>query len=150
MKELFVPYRESLELKELGFEEPCFGHYDDSKLSIYWADADEISNLSIHQSGNDITNYECLAPLFSQIFKWFRDKYSWIHIINPYKFTAEIWFLDEKVINEKYGDFIPHRHLVDDEGEEISHSSYEEAELGCIRELIEILKNKKDESKDNS
>ena len=90
MKELFVPYQESLELKELGFEEPCFGHYNDLELSIYWADADDIGNLSIHQSGNDITNYECLAPLFSQIFKWFRDKYSWVHIINPYKFTAEI------------------------------------------------------------
>ena len=29
MKELFVPYRESLELKELGFEEPCFYDIDE-------------------------------------------------------------------------------------------------------------------------
>jgi hypothetical protein len=37
MEELkeFVPYQESLELKKLGFDEPCFGYYsavNDGKL----------------------------------------------------------------------------------------------------------------------
>lgn len=27
MNELFVPYEESLELKELSFDEPCFAYY---------------------------------------------------------------------------------------------------------------------------
>lgn len=27
MKDLFVGYEESLKLKELGFDEPCFGYY---------------------------------------------------------------------------------------------------------------------------
>jgi len=29
MKELFAPYKESLELKELGFNEPCLGRYQE-------------------------------------------------------------------------------------------------------------------------
>lgn len=32
MNELFVPYEESLELKELGFDKPCFGlWFDENK-----------------------------------------------------------------------------------------------------------------------
>jgi len=63
-----------------------------------------------------------------------------MHIINPYYFTAEIDYLNERIVDEKYGDFIPHDHLVDDEGEEIKHSSYEEAEGACLDKLLEIVK----------
>lgn len=62
MKKEFVPYLESLELKELGFDEPCFGYYD--------------------EGGNLYTEMiEVLkAPLYQQTFRWFREKhglYSW-------------------------------------------------------------------------
>jgi len=66
-----------------------------------------------------------------------------MHLISPYNFTAEILYLNKKIVHPGYADFIPHDHIVDDEGEEIKHSSYEEAELACLRKLIEIVKNQK-------
>jgi hypothetical protein len=65
-----------------------------------------------------------------------------MHIINPYYFTCEIDFLNKRIVNKELGDFIPHNHLLDIESEEINHSSYEEAELACLKKLIEICKNK--------
>jgi hypothetical protein len=64
-----------------------------------------------------------------------------MYIINPYNFTAEIDYLNDKIKDKKYGDFIPHEHLIDEDGENKHHSSYEEAELECLKKLIEIVKN---------
>ena len=58
MEKYFVTYNQSLALKELGFDEPCFGWY--------------------HPKGNIIyaitTDKDCIvnAPLKSQVFEWFR------------------------------------------------------------------------------
>jgi hypothetical protein len=34
MEKEFTPHQEALELKELGFDEPCFGYYEDNNLTI--------------------------------------------------------------------------------------------------------------------
>ena len=53
----FVPHQPSLDMKELGFDEPCLMYYDYS-----W---------TLVESGV----YECSAPLYQQAFRWFREKY---------------------------------------------------------------------------
>jgi hypothetical protein len=145
----FIPYEQALALKELGFDEPCFTYYfcngilsdtpresgDDIK---YQGDC----KFDNHQNSYLEEDDDCSAPTFSQAFRWFREKYGLMHIINPYDFTAEINYLNKRVVNDVYGDFIPHDHLVDDEGEEIKHLSYEEAETACLLELINICKKK--------
>jgi hypothetical protein len=138
----FIPYQQALALKELGFDEPCFKAYDSKGVlqkctSDYW----DISSLNIINEATT-SNLKVLAPTFSQAFYFFRNKYGLMHIINPYDFTAEINYLNKRVVNDVYGDFIPHDHLVDDEGEEIKHLSYEEAENACLLELINICKKK--------
>ena len=57
MEKEFVTYEQALALKELGFDEPCFGYYD--------------------EGGNLYTEMvEVLkAPLYQQAFRWFREKY---------------------------------------------------------------------------
>ena len=35
MNELFVPYKESLILKDLGFNEVCFGFYNNAIADVY-------------------------------------------------------------------------------------------------------------------
>ena len=120
----FIPYEQAVALKELGFDEPCFKVIEGGPIDIF--------------------PYKKLdVPTYSQAFRWFREKHGLMHIINPYHFTAEINYLKEKIVDEKHGEFIPHDHLVDDEGEELKHSSYEEAELECLKKLIEIVKEKK-------
>ncbi len=32
MNKEFIPYEQALELKELGFDEPCFGCYDEKRV----------------------------------------------------------------------------------------------------------------------
>ena len=60
----FVPYTESFELKELGFDEPCFG----------WWFVDE-KMLIIEKSKKSTSENIIQAPLFQQAFRWFREKY---------------------------------------------------------------------------
>ena len=57
MEKEFCTYEQAIALKELGFDEPCFGYYD--------------------EGGNLYTEIvEVLkAPLYQQAFRWFREKY---------------------------------------------------------------------------
>lgn len=78
-EEQFVPYDIALKLKMLGFDEECFGFFDDdhelqlntlSKLDAFSIDFDDVeSNLMYVQ-----------APLYQQVIDWLRDVHG-IHII---------------------------------------------------------------------
>jgi hypothetical protein len=139
MEKEFCPYEIALALKELDFNKPCFGYYVETKK---WIPASYSQKETIYPSNSDLMKEWVSAPTFSQAFHFFRNKYGLMHIINPYDFTAEINYLNKRVVNDVYGDFIPHDHLVDDEGKEIKHLSYEEAENACLLELINICKKK--------
>ena len=147
MTHLFVPYEQALELKELGFNETCFGWFRSTLIPSNFTEFFLETEFGMNESPSDWVNSNfldkaCSAPLYQQAFKFFREKYGLMHIINPYDFTAEINYLNKRVVNDVYGDFIPHDHLVDDEGEEIKHLSYEDAENACLLELINICKKK--------
>lgn len=62
MKTEFIPYKQALKLKKLGFNEPCFGKYDINGQLYY----------SVHYYNSDIQTYAigCSAPLYQQAFKW--------------------------------------------------------------------------------
>jgi hypothetical protein len=60
VESLFVPYEIALALKELGFEEPCFGFYDDME-----------NNKPI--GGNFPCDGRNSAPLYQQAFKFLLD-----------------------------------------------------------------------------
>jgi hypothetical protein len=65
MKNEFVPYKEALALKELGFDYCCFCSYNsEGKLAGNYG-----TYYKIHLS--EVT----IAPLFQQAFRWFREKY---------------------------------------------------------------------------
>lgn len=120
MNKLFVPYKESLELKELGFTEPC--------LATYHKELHTIIPIYAKYTNQDVIK----APLYTQAFKWFRDNYKTYHHINPLTLQSEktVRFNCEiKQIGSLYalGTF----------------SSFEEAELECLKKLIEIVKEQK-------
>ena len=117
MEKEFVNYELALELKELGFDEPCICGYSTSneKLEIY-------SRFLVTKDSFTID-----APTFQQAFRWFREKYE----LN----FQELIF---RTIGGKYGLQSYNEHdQVDGYFE-----SYEEAELECLKKLIEIVKNK--------
>ena len=64
MKEQFIPYELALELKELGFNEPCFACYlTDKFLNV------EYTKKQFHFHGQVAS-----APLWQQVFDFFREK----------------------------------------------------------------------------
>jgi hypothetical protein len=116
----FAPYQESLELKELGFDEPCFGSWETDyvKLPTYTHSISGFYKNSNHPIG------KVTAPTFSQAFRWFREKG---YDVKVQKESAVLYF----------GFYWTGVAWIT-----VGAGSYEEAELACLRKLIEIVKNK--------
>ena len=120
MNNEFIPYEQALELKELGFEEPCMAAY---VLGQFYIKGDNY----IYGS-KDIPNIN--APLYQQAFRWFREKYD-----------LQCWLHDGGMLGKCFIKIIGYRN------DKFYFSSsepmeYEEAELACLKKLIEIIKNK--------
>ena len=117
MEKEFVPYELALRLKELGFNEPCFGMYCEGRFHLLYPN-------SYKDIPEDFYR-EVDAPTYSQSFKWFREKYEyWCYIKEASKGTCRFYIekFDEKFFNSD---------IID---------TQEEAELACLKKLIEIVK----------
>jgi len=130
MNKEFIPYQQALELKELGFDEPCLAFYDGK------GDSNIYFNNKRDASGDYIPfiKHERLkwfgAPLYQQAFRWFREKYDLDSHIKK-DWTDGVFYGYEAII-ECVDGFI-------DVG---TFKTYEEAELACLKKLIEVVKNK--------
>jgi len=117
MNKEFIPYEQALALKELGFDEPCFGYYSNGNL-VYG-----------NHTNNMMQRFRYSAPTFSQAFRWFREKYK-LNAISPtlLMYTTDWAFriIDLNRMEEAIGCE--------------TSNSYEEAELACLLKLIEIVK----------
>jgi len=114
MNKEFIPYEQALALKELGFDEPCFGHYLIKKFYLK----------KYHKQGNGIT----LRPLYQQAFKWFRENHMLFY--DNLHYVGDVWKFTTYSDN-------PHHYFNSSE-----YKTYEEAELECLKKLIEIVKTK--------
>lgn len=123
----FVPYELALELKQLGFDEPCLGYYIANTLFI--------SNDNVYNS-TDIPVIK--APLYSQAFRFFRDEHSLESFIVP-----SVDEQDKTIYRFAFGNLsksvkYDFEDRIDYQFEE--YETYEEAQLGCLRHLIKIVK----------
>ena len=118
MEKEFVPYEEALSLKELGFDEPCFAVYFNTTQQLYF-------DKYINEFTKDVRT---LAPIFSQAFRWFREKHSLHSNVKCINTTYNNHFRFEI---ESNSETLYCRNLFD---------THEEAELACLRKLIEIVK----------
>ena len=124
MKKEFVPYGLALELKELGFDEPCFGYYDPNKKFEYlnWETFKDFPYLAKNSEWQDLYG----APTYSQAFRWFREEHALCIVIKP---------IDDKNLELGYN-------LLKNGLMMGSHPTYEEAELACLQKLIVIVKSR--------
>lgn len=118
MQNEFLPYDRALKLKQLGFDEPCFGSYIDGKLtslldSVLWGDV----------------KGDLPAPLFQQAFRWFREEHNLGHMINGIGYESFLFNIGGLVT------VFP------------MFKTYEEAELACLDKMIEIVEIKKEGGK---
>ena len=116
----FVPYQIAVDMKSIGFDEPCFGFYDLSYKC----------RLAFTSDQNFYEQQKCSAPTFSQAFRFFREKYDFVSEINVYS-TSDGYSFSFKILCKKYTPYIEANN---------AWILYEDAELACIRKLIEIAK----------
>jgi hypothetical protein len=130
MNKEFIPYEQALSLKELGFDEECLGFYSkDNNLKAvdqHWGMSISGISKSLGYKIDDLT----LAPLYQQTFKWFRVVYNLDSFIKKeYKQINQIGYyfgIDKTNCIDFYSP---------------TYKNYEEAELECLKKLIEICKN---------
>ncbi len=131
----FVPYTEALELKQLGFDEPCFGNY----VKLTETQNTFFMNDVVSEIDRETPLHESLitkAPTFSQAFRFFREKYGLRNrnygSLNYSGAISEYFeiFQYAKGTSDKVLSII------------VGSLTYEEAELACLRKLIEIVKQK--------
>ena len=115
----FIPYEQALALKGLGFDEQCF--------SFYNAIGELYESEGYYSYSKNVLQFEVVAPLYQQAFRWFREKYVfYINMVAPDVFYFVIHYINP--IKEPTDLFI---------GEH--YKTYEEAELACLKKLIELL-----------
>jgi hypothetical protein len=129
LNKLFIPLKEAMELKVIGFNEPCLAWYDsfdDYELHT-WRVADKMVCNKDVPSG--IT-----APLFQQVFKWFREEHNLASRIDYDCFSGK------KLASWNISGGKPDStgSLLDWDSKE--YKSYDEAEIECLRELIKLVK----------
>jgi len=122
MNKEFVSYEQALALKELGFDEPCLSYYEGESFSYHLATT----------KGSD--GYIISAPLYQQALRWFRDKKLCDGSVCRHGEADGGYSYRWDIVHE-YGVY-EERHFKQ------GYKTYEEAELACLIELIEIVKNK--------
>jgi hypothetical protein len=132
MNKEFIPYEQALELKKLEFDEPCFGYY------VSFTDNKEIP-FKLIQLQSEKEHFKwvdnvCHAPTFSQAFRWFRDK-KMLGEIRPID-NWDVWGFTIHMKDMTSPFFLAHSSIYTE------YKTYEEAELACLKKLIEIVKNK--------
>jgi hypothetical protein len=124
MEKEFIAYEEALALKELEFDEPCFKY-------IYVGDTGNNIDHYLEVVPSKAKNYNedslsISQPTFSQAFRWFREKHNLGAIVSQFGYAIE----------NQYGQ------ATNFELENKNPLSYEEAELDCLKKLIEIANKK--------
>ena len=121
LKNEFAAYEHALAVKELGFNWKCFGFYDSPTLQL----------MHCINSEPWMGNAVVAAPLKSQLFRFFREKYnqnSFIELVyqDGIKYDYVLYADKDEEVCGNFGDG--------------PFNTYEEAENACINKLIEIAK----------
>lgn len=141
MEKEFIPYTEALTLKELGFDEPCFAYFKDEEF--------QYPNPYEPFKNSEMKSWCITAPLYSQAFRWFRERHNIFPEIltdcttypkfcytytrffgNPKDLASEEWGWENNVGKSS-----------------LLYTSYGEAEFYCLDEMIGIIEKLKGEDK---
>jgi len=131
MIEEIVPYEESLALSQIGFVQSCWHAYHD----LTWPSKEDKHKL---ETFHNLTSYmeshahqyinPVLAPTFSQAFRWFRQKGYIMNIVCDaenvnHRYMFDVFYDIQFMFESRY-----------------EFETYEEAELECLKKLIELCK----------
>jgi len=127
----FVPYELAWELKQLNFDETCFGYYHNLGSTQL-----VVSQRDLRADNNDGIEY-CVAPLYQQAFRWFREKHNIDAWVQP--FVSEKQNGKPFLPDESYAYYIFKDGVYVSDG--VNFLDSEEAEMACLKKLIDHCKN---------
>ena len=127
---LFVPTEEALALKELGFNQPCFG------WRIYNATKNAWTNVMWkHILSNYLTNdpKHLDNPTYEQAFAYLRTEYGLHAQIGLYQYNLNAWIVEVFVLGKYKESVFGYT----------SYKSYNEAQFAALKKLIDLSKHQK-------
>lgn len=133
MEKLFVPVDIALQLKELGFDEPCIGFYTNSgelKRHLKMEGDPDSFDVGLINSNINVDGY-VTAPLYQQVVDWFRTAHNLF--IELYRQT------EENSYNYMITDIKYDRDISDSKLE--GYTEYYDALNVSLNTCIKILKN---------
>ncbi len=134
MNKEFVPYELALELKQLGFDEPCFGFY---RSVLGKPEVEMIIRQTpprFYHLATIPEHFDILAPTYSQAFRWFREKHD---------LRCQINYIGGLINKTTWWDISVVGHYNTNPKEwGMKYQPYEEAELACLKKLIKIANDK--------
>jgi hypothetical protein len=148
MEKEFITYEQALELKGLGFNEPCFGWFRSTLIPSNFTEYFLETEFGMNESPSDWVNSNfldkaCSAPLYQQAFRWFRDIHNLRGFIgfrpNVKQFDCHIY--DMSLSGKEY----VKQRTMEEFNKDPKVGTYEEAELECLKKLIEIVKKQKED-----
>jgi hypothetical protein len=126
MKNLFVSYEQAIQLKELGFNEPCLrvgnpnGHILWKFMDVLDVEGVDIGDIMKEKFDDKFVE----IPLKQQVLRWFRKK-GFIISLDSYSITEHEFYIkwsdNKSILSNLY-------------------EKYEDMEDTCIDKLIEIVK----------
>lgn len=131
----FIPYEEALELKKLDFDEECIYHYKKDNEGKHTS-TPTFEMLTSFGKNHNLLESRVSAPLYQQAFRWFRKKYNLHVYIDFYHKDSYFYKIKSQIgkkVSKSTGDIIL-------QGSLLFPIAYEEAELACLKKLIEIVK----------
>jgi len=114
MEKEFISYEQALQLKELGFDEPCMAAY---VLGQFYFKGDNFV-----YGSKDIPNIN--APIYQQAFRWFRENCGMISYVKLYAgdtYDYVIRYPDLRIEHFSHGAF----------------KNYDDATIACLNRLID-------------
>ncbi len=134
MEKEFVTYELALRMKQLGYNERNIYHYANSILQ------EGIT----YNSDDELRPYESVsAPLYQQAFRWFRENHNLRGFIgfrpNIKQFDCHIY--DMSLSGKEY----VKQRTMEEYNKDPKVGTYEEAELACLKKLIEFVELKQQE-----
>ena len=129
----FLEYQEAFELKKLGFDEPCNTCYDKLKMVASYG-----STVFDYKNYNT-SGYMVSRPTYSQAFRFFRENHSLHFSIEEYELILGQSTENYDPLEEQAVVYLAR---VEEAGYIKQLNTYEEAELGCLRAMIKLVKSK--------
>lgn len=84
LEKQFVPYEQALQLKELGFNEPCFAYYY-TLNGIDWGLSESYEYFGLDDEISIWEKFNIPAPLYQQVFDWFNEEHGMYSYIETFE-----------------------------------------------------------------